>query len=398
MPPLSSPNAQAVRAANDAASLRPLFMLDPALTFLNHASFGACPVPVFEAYQRWQVELERNPFDFIKHRAFGLVNNARDVVAEYAHCPPEDCVFVVNATAGVYTAIQSLAGILELGDEILMTDQEYVPCSYAWADFCQRTGVKLVGAPISLPYTTDEAFVESFWSYVTPRTRVIYLSHVTSITAIILPVKAICERARAAGIITMIDGAHGTGQIPVDILDINPDFYGGNCHKWMCAPKGTGFLYVAKPYQAPIRPLFLSWGWRDDADFTTKMHEQGTRDPAAILAVPDAIAFMRDHDWDSVRTRSHALLIETRAALHDLTGLPILAPESSVAQMAAIPLPDRLQAESVKESLFEHYHIEVPVHPFKGRALLRVSIQGYNDESDTDALIRALGEVLASPD
>ncbi|MBK8026213.1 MAG: aminotransferase class V-fold PLP-dependent enzyme [Chloroflexi bacterium] len=266
-----------VRPANDAVSLRPLFLLDPAVTYLNHGSFGACPISVFETYQKWQLELERNPFRFLKVRAPQLMAEARDALAEYVGCPAKDCVFVPNATAGVSLAAQALMPSLGPGDEIVMTDHEYHPCQLIWNDISRRTGAKLVIVPVTLPYTSDEAFLEEFWSRVTPRTRIVFLSHITSITTLWFPVKAICEQARAAGIISIVDGAHAPGHIPLNVSDIAADFYGGSCHKWMLAPKGTGFLYVSERFQPLMRPLFLSWGWRDDADFTARLHEQGTR-------------------------------------------------------------------------------------------------------------------------
>ncbi|MCK6577789.1 MAG: aminotransferase class V-fold PLP-dependent enzyme [Anaerolineae bacterium] len=381
--------------ANDAASLRPLFLLDPSVIYLNHGSFGACPISVFETYQSWQLELERNPVRFLKVRAAGLMADARDVLADYVGCPAKDCVFVPNATAGVYLATQSLLALLEPGDEIVMTDHEYQPCQTIWQEVSERTGVRLVVVPITIPYTTDDAFVEEFWARVTPRTKIVFLSHITSITALRFPVKAICARARAADITSIIDGAHAPGHVPLDISDIDPDFYGGSCHKWMLAPKGTGFLYVAEPYQAAMRPLFPSWGWREIADFTVRHHEQGTRDPAALLAVPEAVAFMRAYDWDSVRARSHELALRTRDAIHALTGLAVLTPPTHFSQMCAIPLPQNLAAEAIKEALFERYHIEAPVHALNGSPYLRLSIQGYNDDHDADALIRAMEELLA---
>lgn len=396
MPPSHPAPARRLRAANDAAALRPLFLLDPSVTFLNHASFGACPLPVFKSYQRWQIELERHPYQFLKLRMTKLMADARDVIADYVTCPPEDCVFIPNATSGVYLAAQAVAPSLHAGDEILMTDHEFLPCKVIWQDISARTGARLISAPVTLPYTTDDAFVESFWSRVTPHTRVVYLSHVTSQTALTFPIKAVVARAREAGIVTIIDGAHAPGQIPVDILDIAPDFYSSNCHKWLCAPKGSGFIYVSKPFQPLMRPLFLSWGWRDDADFTTRIHEQGTRDPSALLAVPDAIAFLDAYNWDSVRERCHDITCQTRDAIHALTGLPRLAPDSSFAQMCAIPLPGWIDSASLQEALYSRYHIEIPVHPFNGTAHIRLSVQGYNDEHDTETLVRALEEILAS--
>ncbi len=383
------------RLANDPASLRAQFLLDPSVTFLNHGSFGACPIPVFDAYQNWQRELERQPVQFMKYRAAGLLADARDVLAEYLHSPAADVVFAFNATAAVHMAAGAITGLLRPGDEIVITDHEYHPCKLIWEDVAARARATVITAQIPLP-CTDDACLEALWAHVTPRTRVIFMSHISSIAALRLPAEAVCARAREAGIITVIDGAHAPGQIALDLTALGADFYGGNCHKWMCAPKGSGFLYVRPEYQHLMRPLFLSWGWYDGADFTTRQHEQGTRDPAALLAVPDAIAFLRDHDWDAVRARSRDLLLATRAVIHQMTGLPCPVPDSQVSQMVSIPLslPAGMSANTLKETLYDSWRIEVPVHEIAGEVYLRVSIQGYNDQADADRLITALRALL----
>jgi isopenicillin-N epimerase len=384
------------RFANDPASLRAQFLLDPSVTFLNHGSFGACPAPVFDAYQNWQRELERQPVQFMKYRAARLMADARDVLAQYLHVPSADLVFAFNATAAVHMSAGAIAGLLRPGDEILTTDHEYHPCSLIWADVAARAGAQVVTAQLPLPYRDDGDCLDALWEHVTPRTRVIFMSHLSSVAALHLPVEAVCARARAQGIITVIDGAHAPGQIALDLSALGADFYGGNCHKWMCAPKGAGFLYVSPAYQALMRPLFLSWGWYEGADFTTRQHEQGTRDPAALLAVPDAIAFMRDHDWNAVRARCRDLLLATRAAIHTMTGLPCIVPDSHISQMCSIPLrlPDGMTASSMKEALYDDWRIEVPVNEGASGVYLRISIQGYNDQADADRLIAALRALL----
>ncbi|MDZ4770741.1 MAG: aminotransferase class V-fold PLP-dependent enzyme [Chloroflexota bacterium] len=382
---------------NDTASLRAQFLLDPSVVFLNHGSFGACPKPVFETYQRWQVELERQPVRFIKDRLPGLMADARDALAEFIGAAAKDTVFVFNATAGVQMAANAIAASLRPGDEIVITDHEYHPCAVIWYDVAARTGARVVVAPVTLPFTDDDSFVEAYWSHVTPSTRVVFMSHVSSIAALLFPVEAIVERARAAGIISVIDGAHVPGQFPLHVESVGADFYTGNCHKWMCAPKASGFLCVAEPFQAAMRPLFLSWGWRDDADFTTRQHEQGTRDPAAILAVPNAIAFLRDHDWFMVRARCRDLLLRTRDRLHAISHTSPVIPASHIGQMASVPLtlPAGVTADALKDRLYDGYRIEIPVHDINGQTYIRVSIQGYNTESDADTLIGALEELLA---
>ncbi len=368
-----------------------MFLLDPSVTFLNHGSYGACPQPVFEVYQRWQRELERQPVEFLGRRVGGLLDAARASLAAYLNCPPSDLVFVPNATSGVNIAARSLD--LQPGDEILTTEHEYGACTYTWQHACERTGAILVEQSISLPFTTPEAFVDSFWAGVTPRTRVIYLSHITSPTALIFPVAAICARARAAGIITVIDGAHAPGQIPLDLAEIGADFYTGNCHKWMCTPKGSAFLVVRPEYQAQTESVIVSWGWGEGATYISRNQQQGTSDPAAYLSVPAGIDFLAAHDWGNVQTRCHDLGVELREQIVSLTGCEPISSESWFAQMFAAPLPP-CDPEEIKHRLYDDYRIEVPVLTWGDRQYVRVSLQGYNTREDGERLLGALRELL----
>lgn len=375
------------------AELRAQFMLDPDVIFLNHGSFGACPLPVFEAYQRWQRELERQPVEFLGRRVDALLDDARAQLGSYLHADPADLIFVSNATVGVNTVARSLA--LQPGDEILATDHEYGACDYTWEFICQKTGARYIRHPIPLPVLSAAELVESFWSAVTPRTKAIFISHITSPTALILPVDEICRRARAAGILTIIDGAHAPGQIPLDLTALDADFYTGNCHKWLCAPKGSGFLYARRDHHAWLEPPVISWGWLPDASFVSRNQWQGTRDIAAFLAVPAAIEFQQAHDWDAVRARCHALARECRRRLADRFCLTPIAPDSPdwFAQMVTVPLPP-CDVTALKARLYDDYRIEVPLVTWNGNYYVRVSFQGYNDERDLEALVKALGEIL----
>ncbi len=346
---------------------------------------------MFETYQRWQLELEHQPVEFLGRRIEGLLDEARAKLAAYINGAPENLVFVPNATSGVNVAARSLR--LQPGDEILTTDQEYGACSYSWQHNCERTGAKYVVQPMPLPMTTREAFVEQFWQGVTPRTRVIYMSHIASPTALIFPIEEICRRARDAGIITVIDGAHAPGQIPLDMARIGADFYTGNCHKWMCTPKGSAFLYVRPEYQTPIEPVIISWGWYDDADFVTRNQRQGTRDPAAYLTVPAAIDWMQAHDWDAVRARCHALGVELREQIAEWSDLPTIAPDTWFSQMFTALLPP-CDPELVKRRLYDEYRIEVPLTHADGHEAIRVSLQGYNTREDGQKLLGALREII----
>ncbi|NDJ61579.1 MAG: aminotransferase class V-fold PLP-dependent enzyme [Chloroflexi bacterium] len=374
--------------------MRSQFLLDPEVVFLNHGSFGACPQPVFDSYQAWQRELEWQPVEFIGRRLDGLLDAARAELAAYVNATVEDLIFVTNATQGVNLAARAVD--LAPGDEILTTDQEYGACERAWAYVCEQTGAKYIKQHQPLPVTTAAAWVEVFWAGVTPRTKVIYLSHITSPTALILPVDMICQRAREAGIITIVDGAHAPGHVPLDLKQLDADFYTGNCHKWLSAPKGSGFLVVRPEHHAKITPLVISWGWTDDRTLVSANQYQGTRDPAAFLAVPDAIRFQRDHDWDTVRAACHDLASETRQRIAALTGLPDLAPDSPAwyMQMFTAPLPP-CDPDVVKRRLYDEFQVEVPIIPWNDAQHIRVSIQAYNTHEDADRLITALEKVLA---
>ncbi len=366
-------------------------MLDPSIAFLNHGSFGACPRPVFEVYQEWQRRLEYQPVEFLGRRIDGLLDEARGELAVYLHASADDLFFVQNATTGINIAARSLK--LKPGDEILTTDHEYGACDYTWESICAETGARYVRRDIPLPLTTPEAFVDHFWTGVTPNTRVIFLSHITSPSALIFPVAEICRRARAAGILTVIDGAHTPGQIPLNLTALNADYYTGNLHKWLCAPKGSGFLYVRREHQAQIEPNIISWGWHDDGSFIAKNQKQGTRDPAAYLSVPAAIQFQRAHDWDSVRGHCHTMAVEARERLNLLLDQPEIAPASWLGQMFTITLPPH-EPDSLKTRLYDGYSVEAPVVRWKNGQGLRISIQGYNTVSDLDRLTNALAEIF----
>jgi isopenicillin-N epimerase len=377
--------------------LKSLFLLDPRVIYLNHGSFGACPRPVFETYQRWQRELEHQPVEFLARRAAGLMAEARQRLAAYLHCEADEVVYFPNPTTALNMVARSLA--LGPGDEILTTDHEYGALDRTWRFVCQVTGAHYVRRPIPLPLTTPEAFVEHFWAGVTERTRAVFLSHITSPTALVFPVRAICQRARQAGLITIVDGAHAPGHIPLNLTDLGADLYAGACHKWLCAPKGSSFLYARKAVQDRLQPLVVSWGWEAEKPSSSRFidhHEwQGTRDLAAFLSVPTAIAFQAEHDWSAVRERCHRLAAETRRRILTLTGLAPICPDSPdwFAQMFAARLPP-VEAELFQRRLYEKYRIEVPVHAWNDQMLIRVSVQAYNTTSDLEALMEALEDFL----
>jgi isopenicillin-N epimerase len=376
-------------------NLRSLFLLDPTVVYLNHGGFGACPRPVFEEYQRWQLELERQPSLFFSRRARDLLKQARQTLAAYLCAHPDNLIFVMNATTGANYVAQSLS--LAPGDEVLTTDQEYGAMDRLWEVVCRRAGAAVIRAPIPVPVTSAEDVIESLWQAVTPRTRVVFLSHITSATALIFPVGEICRRARAAGILTMIDGAHAPGQIPVDLSALEVDFYTGNCHKWMCAPKGSAFLYARPEHQHLIGPPVVSWEWEDESDFVRLNQWQGTRDLAAFLAVPAAIEFMEAHEWPSVRARCHDLASDLRRRLCDWYGVVPLAPDSSdwFAQMFTVLLP-KTDPVQLQADLYESHRVQLAIGLWRDCLHARISVQGYNTREDLETMFAGLTEHLAA--
>lgn len=371
-------------------SIRDEFLIREDVIFLNHGSFGACPKPVFAEYQAWQLELERQPVEFLLRRRGDLMARARQTSAEYLNVPVDDVVFVTNATTGLSAALRSLP--LAAGDQILTTNQEYGAVERLMEVVAKRAGADIARHRVMLPYETDAAFVEDFFTSATARTKVIVMSHITSPTALIFPVRDICQRAREMGILTVIDGAHAPGQIPLDLADIGADVYSGNFHKWLCAPKGTGFLHVRPELQDMVDPLVISHGSRDGAGFIERHEWLGTKDIAAYLSVPAAIAYQRQRNWQSLRRSTHQLAAELQSQLCNRYDLQRLS-NNQFAQMVTIPLPD-CDVGAVKDQLVEEYRIEVPVGRFEGRCVMRVSVQAYNTREELQILVKALEAIL----
>jgi isopenicillin-N epimerase len=381
--------------------MREQFLLDPDLVFLNHGSYGACPREVFADYQRWQLELERNPVEFLGRRSGALLAQARERLASHLGTRGADLVFVANATTGVNTVAQSLA--LQPGDEVLATDHEYGACDAAWRHACAKAGANYRRAEIPLPFD-PAGWTQRLLDAVTPRTRLIFASHITSVTALIFPVAELCTAARGRGIATLIDGAHAPGHIPLNLEAVGADFYTGNCHKWMCAPKGAAFLHARPERQAALDATVVSWGYVAEISghtgfdayagrtvFERRLQWQGTRDIAAFLAVPAAIDFQARHDWPAKQQRGHAMALALQQRVLARNGLQPVAPDSACGQMLTIPVRCA-EADGLRRRLFEQHRIEVPVTQHAGHSFVRVSVQAYNTEADLAALENALAE------
>jgi isopenicillin-N epimerase len=372
-----------------AAELREEFLLDPEVTFLNHGSFGACPRPVLERCQARQRELEREPVLFLARRLPELLDGARSRLAEYVGAAPDDLAFVPNATTGVNLAARSLE--LGPGDEVLATSLEYGACDLAWEWLCDRTGARYVRAEVPLPIARPEDVVEALFAARSDRTRVVFVSHITSETGLLLPVGAIVARAHAEGLPVVVDGAHAPAQTALDLERLGADYYAGNCHKWLCAPKGAGFLHVRPEHQDRIDGAVVSWGYDDETTFRSRVERQGTSEPSAYLTVPDAIDYQAERGWDAVRARSCALAREARDELRALLGTEPIAPPEMLLQMASVALPPCDGAE-LQRRLFDEYRIEVPVT--RREALIRVSVAGYTGREDVERLLDALPRLL----
>jgi isopenicillin-N epimerase len=382
------------------SDLRDSFLLDPNIHFLNHGSFGACPIPVFETYQDWQRRLERQPVKFLGRELNQLNLQARMALASYLNASADELVYIPNATHGVNIISRSIQ--LSPGDEILTTDHEYGACDYTWEFNCIKTGAVYVHQAISMPVRSAEEILEGFWQGVTPRTRVIYLSHISSPTALRFPVEAVCTRARQAGILTLVDGAHAPGQIPLDLNNIGADFYTGNCHKWMLSPKGAGFLYVREAVQKLVEPLVVSWGYHAAAETTTGSRFldyfgwSGTQDPAAYLSVPAAIQFMQKHHWFRVSHQCHTLLRSALQKISERIGIEPMYPLDSdfYHQMGIAPLPSQTDITALQKRLYDEWRVEVPLINWNGQKFVRISVQGYNTPDDLEALVDGLNKLL----
>lgn len=380
------------------------FLLREDVVFLNHGSFGACPRPVFEAYQRWQLELESQPVEFLGRKLTENMRVSRTALAAELGTTPDNIVGLTNATLGLNIVAQSLE--LKPGDQILTTDHEYSALEKTWAYVARRTGAEIVVVTIPLPLLTEAQFTDAIVAGMTERTRVLFLSHITSPTALLFPIERAITEARKRGIWSVIDGAHTPGHIPLSLDALGADFYSGNCHKWMMAPKGSAFLHARPEVQHLLNPLVISHGWTaqskepgskgafGNSPFIDEIEVQGTRDPAPWLAIPAAIDYRRDNDWTSVQAHCQALAQDTARRLAERTGLPPLsAPQFCAPQMVAMPIPE-CDTDQLKIDLIDKYNIEIPVFKWQDRCIARLSVQGYNSKGQMDRLIEALTGLL----
>lgn len=385
--------------------------LDPTVAFLTHGTFGATPRVVLEAQQAWRERLEREPVRFLDRELEGRLAGVRERLGAFIGAAPEDLAFVANATTGVNTVLQSLR--FAPGDELLATDHEYNATLNALRHVAARDGARVVIARVPFPIRSPEEALEPILDGVSPRTRLALVSHITSTTALLLPIERIVRELADRGVDTLVDAAHAPGQVPLDLDAIGAAYSTGNAHKWLCAPKGAAYLHVRADRRGGIRPLVVSHGANerrtDRTRFRAEFDWTGTGDPTAILAIPTALDFLgglRPGGWPALMASNHALVLVARDRVGKAVGAEPAAPDAMIGAMAVVPLPEDLPAD-VKARLYDEHRIEVPVSTWPVDAalesddaprarLLRISAQAYNDVGQMDELASALRSMRGS--
>ena len=378
-----------------------LWSLNPGAIFLNHGAFGACPLHIQQTQAEWRARLERQPLHFLTRELEGHLDTARDALARFAGADADDLVFVANATSGVNTVLRSLE--FQPGDELLTTSHAYNACRNALQFVAERTGVRIVTADIPFPPCGESEMVDAILQCVTPRTRLAMIDHVASPTGIVFPIARIVRELEGRGIDTLVDGAHAPGMVPLDLARLGAAYYTGNCHKWLCAPKGAALLHVRRDRQQIIRPLTISHGAnsarKDRSRFQIEFGWQGTNDPSACLSVPEAIRFIGSRmpgGWQEIMGRNHALALAGRKTICAALQIPEPCAGDFPGCLAAIPLPASTPG-ALQETLWTKHRIEVPLMPWP-TPLLRISAHLYNSAPQYEALAGALGEELGACD
>ena len=382
--------------------------LDPRVEFLNHGSFGACPRHVLEVQQELRARMERQPVLFLSRELESLLDQARAALGRFVGADPDDLAFVPNATSGVNTVVRSLR--LGPGDELLTTDHAYNACRNALRAL-EPAGVRVVTASVPWPGVTPEQVVGAVLAAVTPRTRLALIDHVTSPTGLAFPIETLVRALSERGVDTLVDGAHAPGMLPLDLGRIGAAYYTGNCHKWLCTPKGSGFLHVRRDRQDGVLPLTVSHGFNsartDRSRFRLLFDWVGTIDPTPSLCIPEGIRFLGSllpGGWPEVMQRNRDLALAGRDVLCRALGIPQPAPDEMIGSLAAVPLPDSdgpppdagSMHDPLQRTIHDRYRIEVPifVFPRHPRRLVRISAQLYNSRGQIELLARALKEEL----
>lgn len=373
--------------------------LDPAVTYLNHGSFGATPAAVLALQAELRREMELEPVDFLVRRLPARLDSARQALAVFVGAAPADLVFVPNATTGVNAVLRSLT--FAPGDELLTTNHVYAACRKTLEYIASRSGAKVVVATIPFPVEGDDAVVDAVLDAVTGRTRLALLDHVTSPTALIYPLQRLIEELDLRGVDTLVDGAHAPGMLPLDLATLGATYYTGNAHKWLCAPKGAAFLFVRRDRQAALHPAAISHGFGQG--FQAEFDWTGTCDPTAWLCIPEAIRHLGSllpGGWPEVMAANHSLAVQARSRLCEVLRVAPPCPETMLGSMASIPLPEarpgspaeRLDSDGLS-AWFRERGVETWLHP-SPRPVIRVSAQLYNHMGQFERLAGLLGEAL----
>ncbi len=382
--------------------------LDPQVEFLNHGSFGACPRRVLDLQQELRARMERQPVLFLSRELEPLLDEARSALARFVGADADDLAFVPNATSGVNTVVRSLR--LGPGDEVLTTDHAYNACRNALR-VLEPAGVRVVTAAVPWPGVTPARVASAVLAAVTPRTRLALIDHVTSPTGLVFPVETLVRALAERGVDTLVDGAHAPGMLPLDVRRIGAAYYTGNCHKWLCTPKGAGFLHVRRDRQDGVLPLAVSHGFNstrtDRSRFRLLFDWGGTDDPTPFLCIPEAIRFLASlvpGGWPALMQRNRELALAGRALLCESLGIPEPAPAEMIGTLAAVPLPDSegpppvagSMNDPLQRTIFDQHRVEVPIFVFPQypRRLVRIAAQLYNSRGQIERLARALRELL----
>ncbi|MFH1689996.1 MAG: aminotransferase class V-fold PLP-dependent enzyme [Candidatus Eisenbacteria bacterium] len=403
------PGARRLGARSGASEFVRHWNLDPDVAFLNHGSFGACPIPVLEAQTRLRERMERGPVQFLHRELEDMVDAARSETARFVGADPDELTFVPNATTGVNTILRSLN--FERGDELLITSHEYNACRNALDFVAARSGASVVVVDIPFPLPCADLVVDTVLAGVTERTRLALVDHITSLTGMVMPMAGLVRGLAERGVDTLVDGAHGPGMIPLDIAGIGPAYYTGNCHKWLCTPKGAAILYVRRDLQPGIRPLAISHGANSTRDDRSRFHLEfgwtGTDDPTAYLCVPESIRFMGSllpGGWPELMERNRNLALAARRLLCDALGVEAPCPDEMIGTLASVPLAagtfhfetTALAFDELDTVLREEYGFEVPVlaYPDGPASIIRIAAQIYNSIEQYAALAETLRFLL----
>lgn len=372
------------------------FLLKKDITYLNFGAYGACPKPIFEVYQNFQKELEEEPTLFINELGPEYIKKSRQSLGQYLNCSSDDIVYVTSPSYAVNLIAKSFD--IKAGDEVLTTNLEYGPCDKTWKYYCEKNGATYKRITIQFPLESKEDFLDQFLKGITKNTKLIFVSHITSSTGLVLPVEEICALANQLGILVYIDGAHAPGQLPIDLSKLGADIYTGACHKWMLTPKGSSFLYVRNNFQHLFDPLIISWGYKSikpsQSIFLDYHQFQGTRDYSAFLTIPAAIDFMERFNWKKVSedcrniTKSYAKRFCELMGTEPLTAIT----DDFIAQLFSIPINIK-SPEKLHDILYDQYRIQIPILNHEGNFYLRYSIQGFNEPADLNNLFQALLEL-----